>query len=76
MAKWVTIGQITKNKNEKGEYKQLVLNKEFLDKAPELIKAAYLDKKGGRRFSLFTPKEGSPDFVEFNVVVKLQDSEG
>jgi len=68
--KSIRVGQIVKNVKDGKTYRQLILNKEFLANAPELINLAYLDKQGGRRFSLYEPFEGAPEFVEFNVVLK------
>jgi hypothetical protein len=72
-SKYIKVGQIIENKDKEGRpYRQLVLNKEFLENAKEIIQLAYLDKNGGRRFSMFEPFEGAPDYVKANVVVKKQ----
>lgn len=70
-SKYVRVGTIVKNKDKDGkEYRQLILDKTFLDNAKELIQLAFLDKNGNRRFSLYPPFEGAPDYIEANVVVK------
>jgi hypothetical protein len=69
-SKYVKVGQIIRNEKDGKVYKQLVLSKEFLENAKELIQLAYLDKNGGRRFSIYEPFEGAPDYVEANIVVK------
>jgi hypothetical protein len=70
-SKYVKVGQIIENTDKNGKpYRQLVLNKEFLENAKDLIQLAYLDKNGGRRFSIYEPFEGAPDYVKANIVVK------
>jgi hypothetical protein len=70
-SKYVKVGQIVLNTDKEGkEYQQLILNKEFIENANNLIKLAFLDKSGGRRFNIFEPFEGAPSFVKYNVCVK------
>lgn len=78
MAKYVKVGQIIENTTKDGKkYEQLVLNAEFLKDAKNLLQHAYLDKKGGRRFSLFKPRaaEGkeTPSWLKMDVVVKVEE---
>lgn len=70
---WVNVGSIVKNVDKDGnEYQQFILNKEFIANAKELLAHAYTDKKGNKRFSMFKPREGAPDYVLWNVLVKKQ----
>jgi len=71
-SKYIRVGSITKNEKEGRVYRQLVLDKEFLDNAKVYIKLAFEDKNGGRRFALFEPFEGAPEFIEYNVCVKRE----
>lgn len=71
-AEYINVGSIIENTNrETGEkYQQFVMNKEFITNAKEYLSHAFEDKKGNKRFSMYKPQAGAPDYVIWNISIK------
>lgn len=70
--KFTRIGQIRKNTHEETGrvYKELVLEKSFLEDAPSLLKQCYTDKHGCKHLYLFDANDNAPDFVVADICIK------
>ena len=75
MSKYIKVGRITKNKSPDGkEFHKMVLDKTFLDQAPELTKKAYELKDGSRSFYMFkADADKAPDWLLFDICVKNEE---
>lgn len=74
MTKYINVGSIVENESKAGEkYLQLILNKEFLADAKNVLQHVYTDKLGNKRMSLYKPSEKAPKHIKYNISVKVEE---